>query len=45
MDAALREVDELSAEVRAGGPVPFELGVLFAPTGPLQEVSLSSGWG
>lgn len=25
-------------------PERVEVGVLFAPTGPLQEVSLSSGW-
>jgi hypothetical protein len=24
---------------------PYELRVLFAPTGPIQEVSVSSGWG
>jgi hypothetical protein len=44
-EAALNEIDELVAEVRAGGEVPFMLRVLFAPTGPIQEVSLSSGWG
>lgn len=25
-------------------PERVDVGVLFAPTGPLQEVSLSSGW-
>jgi hypothetical protein len=40
--AALAEIDELSVAVRAGGPPPFALTVLFAPTGPIQEVSLSS---
>lgn len=43
-DAALSEIDELAARVRAGDDVPFVLQVLFAPTGPIQEVSLSSGW-
>ncbi|WP_166380493.1 hypothetical protein [Catellatospora methionotrophica] len=44
-DAALTEIDELTARVRADGRVPFGLSVLFAPTGPIQEVALSSGWG
>lgn len=44
-DAALAEIDELVALVRAEGRVPFALSVLFAPTGPIQEVALSSGWG
>ena len=43
--AALVEIDELSAAVRSSEPLPFALKVLFAPTGPIQEVSLSSGWG
>lgn len=42
--AALEEIDALSAAVRAGEP-PLMLTVLFAPTGPVQEVALSSGWG
>jgi hypothetical protein len=44
-DAALYELDGLTAAVRASGVVPAMLAVLFAPTGPIQEVSLSSGWG
>ncbi len=43
-DTALHEIDELAARVRAG-VVPVALQVLFAPTGPIQEVALSSGWG
>ncbi|MEU9507390.1 hypothetical protein AB0D32_14035 [Micromonospora sp. NPDC048170] len=43
-DAALQEVERLSAAVRAGDPPLLMLTVLFAPTGPIQEVSLSSGW-
>jgi hypothetical protein len=43
--AALREVDGLIAAVEAGSlPLRQHLAVLFAPTGPIQEVSLSSGW-
>jgi hypothetical protein len=49
-DAAVRELDAHIAALRAaeagGGPLPSRvtLGVLFAPTGPMQEVSLNSGW-
>ena len=45
-EMALAEIDGILAELR-GGTLPRELTlqVLFAPTGPLQEVSLSSGWG
>ncbi|WP_432994266.1 hypothetical protein [Dactylosporangium sp. CA-233914] len=43
-DAALAELDELAAAVRAG-TVPAALNILFAPTGPIQEVAISSGWG
>src|SRR5437660_466152 len=45
-DAALREMDGLIAALEAGRrPNPHAVSVLFAPTGPIQEVSLSSGWG
>jgi hypothetical protein len=44
MLAVLAEVDAVTDAVRAGGPPPAMLGVLFAPTGPLQEVAISSGW-
>jgi hypothetical protein len=43
-DAALAELDELRAGVVAGVLDVFTLRVIFAPTGPIQEVSLSSGW-
>ena len=44
--AALREIDALIECVCNGAePDPLQLRVLFAPTGPIQEVSLSSGWG
>ncbi|WP_238013109.1 hypothetical protein KZZ52_38975 [Dactylosporangium sp. AC04546] len=43
--SALAELDAFTAAVRAGAPAPTGLRVLYAPTGPIQEVSLSSGWG
>ena len=44
-DAALREMDTLIECVANGAkPDPVQVGSLFAPTGPIQEVSLSSGW-
>ena len=44
-DAALTEVDGLIAALEAGRlPSRLTVSVLFAPTGPIQEVSLSSGW-
>lgn len=43
--AALREMDSLIATLESGRlPNRLTLSVLFAPTGPIQEVSLSSGW-
>jgi hypothetical protein len=44
-EAALAELEGLRAGVVAGHPDVFTLRVVFAPTGPIQEVSLSSGWG
>jgi hypothetical protein len=45
-DDALDEIDTILAELRSGKlPSALLLKVLFAPTGPIQEVSLSSGWG
>ena len=45
-DDALRELDEKIAAVM-DGPLPERAGlsILFAPTGSIQEVSVSSGWG
>jgi hypothetical protein len=44
--AALAEVDALISVLRSGSmPPKLDLEVLFAPTGPIQEVSLSSGCG
>ena len=42
-DQAISEIDSIIAELESGS-VP-DIRVLFAPTGPIQEVSLSSGWG
>jgi len=43
---ALREIDGLISRIESGDmPKRLDLEVLFAPTGPIQEVSLSSGWG
>jgi hypothetical protein len=44
-DAALEEIDELIASLREGDTDTGAMAVLFLPTGPIQEVSLSSGWG
>lgn len=42
---ALREVDGLIAAIEGGRlPPRLDMSVLFAPTGSIQEVSLSSGW-
>jgi hypothetical protein len=43
--AALAELDRQIGAVEGGQlPPPLDLAVLLAPTGPMQEVSLSSGW-
>jgi hypothetical protein len=41
-EQALAEIDSILAQLESGS-VP-DIDVLFAPTGPIQEVSLSSGW-
>jgi hypothetical protein len=44
-EVALREIDALIALVSNGAlPDRRQLAVLFAPTGPIQEVSVNSGW-
>lgn len=44
--AALAELDAHIAAIEGGQlPPQLDLAVLFAPTGPIQEVSVSSGWG
>ena len=42
-DGALSEIDSIIAELEHGS-IP-EIGILFAPIGPIQEASISSGWG
>jgi hypothetical protein len=45
-EAALREIDALIAAVCKGAlPDPKQVALLFAPTGPIQGVSVSSGLG
>ena len=44
--SALREIDSIFARLRNGDESAVGvMEVLFLPTGPAQEVSLSSGWG
>ena len=43
---ALEEIDGIISRLRNGDiPDQFAMSILFAPTGPMQELSLSSGWG
>ena len=43
---AVAEIQAILAVVEAGRvPDRLDVSVIFAPTGPMQEVSLSSGWG
>jgi hypothetical protein len=45
-EEALAEISAHIATLDAGKlPPKLNLTVLFAPTGPIQEVSISSGWG
>ena len=45
-DEAIEEISALIGIIEGGVIPPMEkIAVLFAPTGPLQEVSLNSGWG
>ena len=44
--AALREIDGIIARIESGNiPKRSDIELLFLPTGPIQEVSVSSGWG
>jgi hypothetical protein len=44
-EAAITEIDGLIQCLCNGAkPDPSQLDVLFAPTGPIQEVSFSGGW-
>jgi hypothetical protein len=45
-EQAIREIDGLIAELKSGRtPDRVRMQTLFAPTGQIQEVSVSSGWG
>lgn len=45
-DEALEEIDGIIAKLRQGEAPPVnDMAILFAPTGPMQELALSSGWG
>jgi len=44
-DDARSEIEGLISRIKSDDmPERLDVSVLFAPTGPLQEVSLSSGW-
>ncbi len=46
IDDALEEIDGILGQLQAGDvPHKFNMSILFAPTGPMQELALSSGWG
>jgi len=46
MQDALEELDTLIDRIKNDDlHNKLELSILFAPTGPIQEVSVSSGWG
>ena len=45
-DDAFGEVDGLVRAIEAGDlPPRLAVSILFAPTGPIQETAISSGWG
>jgi hypothetical protein len=45
-DAALNEINNVIKKIRSGDiPQRLDVTVLFAPTGPIQEVGISGGWG
>ncbi len=43
-DHALTEIDWIIGQVQKG-QLPFSAEVIFLPTGPMQELAMSSGWG
>ena len=44
--AALSEIDGIISRIESGDmPQRSDIELLFLPTGPIQEVSVSSGWG
>jgi hypothetical protein len=43
---ALAEIDVIIARLQDDDlPDTFDMSIVFAPTGPMQELALSSGWG
>lgn len=45
-EVALKEINNLIKKIKAGIiPERIDVAILFVATGPMQEVSLSSGWG
>lgn len=43
---ALKEIDKLIDQISSNRKIDiFALDIIFTPAGPMQEVSLSSGWG
>lgn len=44
VDEALSEIDALLESVRSGRVPRRALGLLFAPTAPLQDLSIAAGW-
>lgn len=44
-DAALEEIDDIVTDLRAGEAPVGAVASVFLPTGPAQEVAVSSGWG
>ncbi|MEI5681886.1 MULTISPECIES: hypothetical protein [unclassified Mesorhizobium] len=41
----IAEMEDMLAQLRSGSmPNKLKMKVIFAPTGPLQEASISSGW-
>lgn len=46
VEHALEEIDGLIVRLQNDDiPDTFDMSILFAPTGPMQELALSSGWG
>jgi hypothetical protein len=46
VEHALEEIDGIISRLRKGEtPDMFAMSILFAPTGPMQELSLGGGWG
>lgn len=44
-EQAFGELDAILARLREGDVPAFQLSVIFAVTGPMQELAIQSGWG